>query len=520
MGTTFLTGSMRQLARAMAMLVATLITHGLTFVVWNARGDTQMVLFAGPMLLPVLMFSPYRHWPAYGVGWVLGMLTFIVARGYPPVGMAVAYGGSMLMVCATALLLGCYRREQPIHDFPRLLWFLLVTAVLLPLAVTGMTVGLASTVATAPWLHKMWWHILLAIGLGFVLLTPAILSVANPASSLRRDAPPIRTVSLVTVLSLAVIWLGWRELGQVQTIQPLLLIAPVPLLIYVAVRAQIPGVSVVNMALGALAVQLSMSGHGPFLQSDTRTATVSIQLWMVGMSVASLFFAALVEQRRATQRDLSVSSNEVRHLAGRLIVAQEQERARIARDLHDDINQRLALASMRLSSLRPKLEDHLRGDVNRLQSDLIDLSSDIRHLSHGLHPSTLLHIGLATALDDLCRTNRYRQGPAIDLQMPSPPDGLPDDIALCIYRVAQEALGNALKHAHAKRIEIVLQVDAKRVDLDIRDDGKGFDMDARNKHGLGLLSIGERTRLLGGSYRLHSAPGQGTALGIRIPLGT
>ncbi|WP_100218279.1 sensor histidine kinase [Dyella japonica] len=514
----WLSGSVGQVLRLTGMFVATVVTHGLTFTLWNKRGDVQMILLSGPMLLAVLMSSPKRYWPAYGAGWALGMLSLSALRGYPVPVMALAYVLCVLFVYTTAWALGRYRSDQPIHDFPRLLWFLLVAAVLLPLAVTAMVVTLTGMLATPPWLHKVWWHMSLAISLGFVLLTPAVLSLTNPASTLRRDAMPLRSVLPVMVLSLALIWLGWRELGSIETLQPLALIAPVPLLIYVALRTQIPGVGIVNLALGAIAAQLSFSGYGPFLQNEPRATTVSIQLWMVGTSVASLFFAALVEQRRATQRALSASGNEVMHLAGRLIVAQEQERARIARDLHDNINQRLAVASMRLSALRPKLDDRNRNDVSQLQSDLIALSSDIRHLSHGLHPSMLAQIGLTAALDELCMANRQHNGPAIDLKMPAIVENLPADVALCLYRVAQEALGNALKHARAKRITLVLRIDARQVDLDIRDDGKGFDLRATGRRGLGLMSIGERTRLLGGSYRLHSTPGQGTELGIRIPL--
>lgn len=520
MGTTWLTGGLRQVWRILGMYVATILIHGLTFALWNRRGDVQLVLLTGPMLVSVLMLSPYRHWPAYGIGWVLGMMTFVFIRSYPTLSMVMVFAGCTLLMYATAYVLGKYRSDHPIEDIPRLLFFLLVAALLLPLAIAWMAVGATTLLPTPPWLHKVWWHMALAMSLGFVLLTPAVLSLANPASSLRRNRPPLRKVVTITVLSLALLWLGWREFGSMETTMPLLLITPVPLLIYVALRAQMPGVSIVNMLLGIMAISLSYTSHGPFIQPDPRATTLSVQLWMAGMSVASLCFAALVEQRRAVQGALSASHDEVRLLAGRLIVAQEQERERIARDLHDDINQRLAVASMRLSALRQKIADHHRSEISQLQSELIALSGDIRQLSHGLHPSMLMQIGLAAALEDLCLAHRYRHGPAIELRIPSPPDGLPDDVALCLYRVAQEAMGNAVKHAQARRIEIVLQVDATRVDLDVRDDGQGFDMQARDRRGLGLQSISERVKLLGGSYRLHSAPGKGTELGVSIPLTT
>jgi signal transduction histidine kinase len=513
----FPSGNVGQLARLALMYVATVLTHGLTFVLWNASGDTQMLLLAGPMLLPVLLHSPHRQWPIYGLGWVLGLMTLAAVRGYPLPGMALAYVLALLMVCAATLVFGMYRADRSIDDFPRLLWLLLITAAVLPFVAAGTAVALAGQVATSPWLHKPWQHMLLPVALGFVLLTPAILSLANASSCLRRDGWPKPRVALITASMLFLIWLGWRELGEVDPSHPLLFVAPAPLLIYVALRAQIPGVSLVTMTLGVLAVQLSSSGHGPFLRDDPKSTIIAVQLWMLGMAVVSLFFAALVEQRRAAQSALLASGCEVQQLAGQLIVAQEQERARIARDLHDDINQRLAVVSMRLSALRQKIERRHHDDVKQLQGELMALSSDIRQLSHGLHPSMLAQIGLADSLGELCRSHQQGSGPRIELRMSSPFEELPDDVALCLYRVTQEALGNALRHAEAKRIEIVLHGAQSQIELTVTDDGKGFDTTLA-RQGLGIMSIGERVRLLGGSYQLRSTPHEGTQWSVHIPL--
>lgn len=518
MSKALLAGCVRELGWVATMLVATALTHGLTFTLWNRQGDVQLILLAGPLLLSVLMLSPYRRWPAYGLGWVLGLMMFVVARHYPVPGMVLVFAICLPAAYLTAYALRCYRGDQPIYDFPRLLFFLLVVAAVLPLVATGVARGVTGLLPTPPWLHKVWWHMTLSMTLGFVLFTPAVLSLAHPDSSLRRDRPPLRNVVTVTVLALALLWLGWRTLGGPGVTLPLALIAPVPLLIYVALRTQIPGVGITNMLLGAIAISLSYSHEGPFIQADPKDTTLSVQLWMLGVSVVSLCFAALVEQRRATQRALLTSSSEVQDLAGRLIVAQEEERARIARDLHDDINQRLAVASMRLSALRQRVHEHHQGDVNQVQNDLIALSGDIRHLSHGLHPSLLAQIGLGTALDDLCHMQRQARGPRIDLSMSPPGQDFPKDVALCLYRTVQEALGNALKHARATRVDIQLTAGTAQVDLRIRDDGQGFDTRGKETYGLGLLSIGERIKLLDGSFQLWSAPGQGTELHVRLPL--
>jgi len=168
--------------------------------------------------------------------------------------------------------------------------------------------------------------------------------------------------------------------------------------------------------------------------------------------------------------------------------------------------------------LRRKVDDCNKQDVSQLQSDLIALSEDVRHLSHDLHPSMLTQTGLTAALAGMCQNLRQRGGPSIELLVSPNAKDLPEDVALCLYRVTQEGLGNALRHADAQRIEVTLQMAHHQVQLTITDNGKGFVTEGEGRRGLGLMSIDERTKLLGGSCRLQSTLGKGTELCIRIPL--
>jgi signal transduction histidine kinase len=515
-----LSGGLPHLVRGAGMLLAAVVSEWASLALWIHQGDAQMIWLSGPLLMAALLIEPRRYWIAYDTGWLLGMMAVVLLLDLPVPGMAATTVLILVLIHLAALLLGTLGRDHSIDDFSRLLSFLAVAVVLLPLISAAVVAGTAQLLPMPPWLSQRWWHMALAESLGYALLPPAIISLANPGSALRRDALPSWNVLLLTTGALILLWLGWRELGAVATMRPLLLLVPVPLAIFVALRAQIPGASVVSLVIGVIAIQLSLSQQGPFVQPDPVLTTISVQLWVLAMAMAALFLAALVEQRRTTQRALSISSTEVRELAGRLIVAQEQERARIARDLHDDINQRLAVASMRLSALRRKVDESNRQDVSQLQSDLISLSEDVRHLSHELHPSMLTQTGLTAALAGLCQTQRHRFGPAIELQVSPDAKDLPEDVSLCLYRVTQEALSNAVKHAEAQQIEVTLLAGDGKVDLTIRDNGKGFTAAGQGCRGLGLMSIDERTKLLGGNCRLYSTPGKGTELCICIPLGT
>jgi signal transduction histidine kinase len=507
------------LSRGIGLGLAALVMQWFSLVLWDHALDSQIIWLPGPLLLALLLCADYRYWLAYDLGWAAGMVLFALLSGLSLGGLVAVTVITLALINLAAWMLSRLRKNRSIENFYQLLLFIAIAVVALP-AISGGLISWLSSLSELPsWLSREWWHVALADSLGYVLLVPAILSLIDPGTSSRHDAVPSWYVLLITVGALLMLWLCWREFGELAMMRPLLLLAPVPLAIFVALRAQVVGTCAVNLVVGMIAIQLSLAQEGPFVQSKSELTTISVQLWMLGVAVASLYLAVLVEQRRATQRALLLSSSEVRELAGRLIVAQEQERARIARDLHDDINQRLAVASIRLSALRRKVDEGNRQDVSQLQSDLIALSEDVRHLSHELHPSMLTQTGLTAALAGLCQNFRHRAGPIIELRVSPHAKDLPEDVALCLYRVAQEALGNALRHAEAQRIDVALQIERHQVELIITDNGKGFVTEGEGCRGLGLMSIDERTKLLGGSYRLQSTLGKGTELCIRIPLG-
>ena len=223
---------------------------------------------------------------------------------------------------------------------------------------------------------------------------------------------------------------------------------------------------------------------------------------------------------------LRAYSAEVQNLAGRLIVAQEEERTRIARDLHDDVSQQLAGLSIALSSLRRQAEfpgpDHdLQRTLTSLQHRTVALAESVRTLSHDLHPSVLQHGGLVMALGAHCAEVERVQGFRVSFQPDGDLAGLSPGITLCLYRVAQEALHNAATHAEAGRVDVHLRRIGKDAELTVADDGKGFDIGRvgrSGRGGLGLLSINERVRLAGGTVSIVTTLTKGTRVQIRIPI--
>lgn len=209
------------------------------------------------------------------------------------------------------------------------------------------------------------------------------------------------------------------------------------------------------------------------------------------------------------------------NLSGRLIEAQEEERKRIARELHDDLNQRMALLSIELSQLRQKIQRPrgLRSLVESLQTKAQEISVEIHSLSYRLHPSKLDHLGLAATVKSLCEEFSGSRELKIEFHQKGFPATLPRDVGLCVFRIAQESLRNCLKHSGAQRALVVLEKTEGAVGLFVSDDGCGFDTrsDAMKK-GLGFTSMRERLRFVGGEIHVYSQPSSGTRVEISVPL--
>jgi len=207
----------------------------------------------------------------------------------------------------------------------------------------------------------------------------------------------------------------------------------------------------------------------------------------------------------------------------RLIEAQEQERTRIARELHDDIGQRLALLTIELEQLQqnsPDLPAEVRSRVGVLREQVSGVATDVQSLSHELHSSKLEYLGIATALRAFCEEFSDQQNVEVVFAHDEVPRTLPQGISLCLFRVLQEALHNAVKHSGARRFDVELRVTSNQIQLTVRDSGSGFDVaEAMKTHGLGLVSMAERLKLVDGQLSIDSQPQRGATICASIPLG-
>ncbi len=209
-----------------------------------------------------------------------------------------------------------------------------------------------------------------------------------------------------------------------------------------------------------------------------------------------------------------------RNISGWLISAQEEERRKISRELHDDFSQRLALLAVEIHQVGQEIsESKLPGakTMDKLWSQTQELAADLHRLSHQLHPAILDQLGLGTAVRSLCREFTDQHDILVKYTEHKIPESVSSDVALCLYRTVQEGLRNIVKHSGAKDAEVQLTGDRDTIHLRIADQGVGFDPKTKRK-GLGLISIEERTRLVQGELSLQSRPSHGTCIDLRIPL--
>jgi PAS domain S-box-containing protein len=228
-----------------------------------------------------------------------------------------------------------------------------------------------------------------------------------------------------------------------------------------------------------------------------------------------------ITEKKAAEENLQRSEANLQNLAGHLIQAQEEERQRIGRELHDDIVQRLSLLVIDLENLGYSLAESGQNAQSQLVSELRwkadGLATDIQSLSRHLHSSKLQFLGLQVALRNLCDRVSTQQHTPVTLHTEELPVNLPSDLELCIYRVVQEALNNVVKHSHTPQAVIELTHAEETIVLKVSDFGVGFDPSSAHS-GIGLSSMRERLRLFGGQLSVESAPGNGTTIIATVKL--
>jgi signal transduction histidine kinase len=255
----------------------------------------------------------------------------------------------------------------------------------------------------------------------------------------------------------------------------------------------------------------------------SKDGTYRQMLWSAAAAGGLIYAAARdITERLQAETAIHEREKELQTLTGRLILGQEEERRRLARELHDDLSQRLAVFAIEAGKTETVLRDghdSVLKPLRGLRDKAIQIAADVHDISRRLHPSILDDLGLSKAIKAECARFSTREGIDVAFAAQNVPESHSQDVSLALYRIVQEGLNNIAKHACARHVTVSLSESDACLHLSVKDDGIGFDAaEVRKKQGLGLSSIRERVRLVHGKHCIVSEPEKGTTIEVTVPL--
>lgn len=465
------------------------------------------------ILLAALLLSPRRAW------WI-----FLVAMAPPhfvaqyQAGVPIWTAASWFLTNTTEALIGAFCITRLIN--PRTVFesvrgvsiFVLFAVLIAPLTTSFLD---AAGVVLTRWgrgylslgAERFWTNVLAEL-----TIVPLVLLCVSSGSRWIKNAGFIRyceagLLGLSAVLATFLVF-GFEPLSSSTT--PVLLFVPLALLLWATARFGSGGLSLCLLVISVTAMWYVVHGRAPFPSASLRQNVLALQILLCTVVLPLMFVSAFMTEARQTQESL-------RQMACNLIAAQEQERSRIGRELHDDINQRLALLAIELGQLQEHPSD-VASRAQQIRQKTDEISRDVQSLSHDLHPSKLEYLGVVAGMRSWCNEFAERQSMEIHFKT-DVSSRIPAEIGVCLFRVLQEALHNAVKHSGVKDIEVRLAERSRAVHLMVSDSGKGFDLEpAMMSKGLGLTSMRERARLVDGTISIESKRMGGTTIRLCIPL--
>ena len=462
------------------------------------------------VLVSVLLLVPRRTWPVLIPAALAGFVLCDLSVGFPPSTSALYILADAVEIIIITVGLG-----YTFDGVPRLNTLKALASYSLFAILIGPIIGTFVGAFAIPGFFLTNWRIFFfSEAIAFLTLTPAVLSWASSRSvrAHRSVESRLEMAALIIALTFVGYVIFFTHWG---TITPALLYSLVPFLLWAALRFGSRAVSIMVLAIAFCSIWGAVHGRGPFTGSNPVHAVLLLQLFLVFAAAPFTLLAAVVEEReqgRLVERELS----------RRLISEQEKERSRIASELHDDICQRLALLSMELQTAS-RNENHLatatKQRLEEIRLHCSEIADDVQLLSHELHSAKLDYLGISAAIRGFCREFGEQQEVSVEFTAQNVPKSVSRDESLCLFRVTQEALHNAVKHSGANRFWVELSGAGNEVRLEVKDAGIGFDAKEANQiGGLGLVSMQERVRAVNGRFYIESKHGAGTKIIASVPV--
>ncbi len=498
-----------------ALLVAVSYYAGsqIGFLLTPAQSAISTFWPPNAILLAAFLLTPPRIWWVLLLAVMPAHLSIQLRTGIPLLSSLGWFVGNTGEALLGAACIRYFKKEKPLFESVQGIVVFVAFGVLLATLVTSF-VDAASTFLTG--LGSNYWTLwtarLTSNMISNLVIVPTIVILGVKGISWFRRVNPARyfeagvlAVGIVTVSLL--VFSAENGAGS----KPAFSFAPLPLLLWAALRFEAGGLSASMLAVALISAWNAMHGRGPFAKLSVADDVLSLHVLLTVFALPLMLTAALIAERR--RGDETLRATRVK-----LVDAQEQERHRIARELHDGIVQQLTLLGLGVDELRSGSNVSQRTVLDQLYDQVSEVSKATHDLSHNLYPFALEYLGLVEALKKLCRDTGAKSGLTINFSEKDVPSHFPSDISHCLFRIAQEALQNIVKHGHASLATMELKVRSGHALLRIVDDGIGMTPEQQQTGGMGLAGMCERVCAFDGMCKVTSGSLKGTTVEASVPL--
>jgi signal transduction histidine kinase len=483
------------------------------------------------VLFCALLVAPYSRWWLYLGTAFLAHVAAELSVGMPAPQIVVAFATNCVVAIMNAVLLRRFLVGPPwLSDLHKAGYYIAITAGLSPaIASLGGAFVPIMSVGTIDKFWDHWAHWYVANALASLTLGPIFLTWFA-AKEKENVVAPVRwfeaTIVGVALITVCLVGFNFATKAVPSAFLPAVLYSPLPLILWAAVRFGARGASVAILVVALALVSLALRGQSPFLGDDPESNVLALQLFLTGLSIPVLLLGAVTDQLRRAEAT-------TRELARSVLKARDEERRRIARELHDSTGQNLIVATMLVGKLQRRLGEPEDPTVGQLTDVLQQSIRDLRTMSYVLHPPFLDEAGLPLALRSYVDGFSQRTGIQIALDVREDLERLPSDTELVLFRVVQEALSNISRHSGSSSAHIRLRREnnagVENVVLTVEDAGKGMPhlasigslMGQKIKlnpmRGVGLMGMRERLHEIGGRLEIVSAAG-GTMISAVVPI--
>ena len=463
------------------------------------------------ILLAALLLAPYARWWMFLLAALPAHLLIQLSTHVP---LATACGWFLSNSAEALLGAACIRHfrktEELFETVSGVLIFLVFAVVVAPLASSFVDAGVVLTTGFGNGYWGLWTARFFSNMLAAITVAPTIIVIALQGRRWNQSPRPWRVLE-AGLMAAGVVILSSFVFGITHSSIPALIFTPLPLVVWIVVRFGSEGLYPAILSISIISAWNATHGRNPFIYAPTSEGVLALQIFLCTIALPMMLLAALLAERKTAEEIL-------RESRARLINAQEQERRRIARELHDDIGQQLTILQLEIEQVKCTASGDMKPALDNLYQQAAATSVSARSLSHALHSVHLELLGLVPALRNLCQTVVKETSIAIEFSEENVPPDLDSQASLCLYRVTQEALHNIARHSHARAATVCVRASRKWISLHIADNGIGIAEHREQASGLGLASMKERVNLVGGDFKLESGQMRGTTIEVTIPL--